>query len=96
MTGGEANPRFVVTSLERSEAGVRHLYETVYCARGDREDHIKERHLDRFADRTSTATMQANRCRLWFPCMVRYRCPACAASAWRVRISLRLPAAPSG
>ncbi len=27
VTGGEANPRFVVTSLKRSEAGARHLYE---------------------------------------------------------------------
>jgi hypothetical protein len=33
VTGGKANPRFVVTSLERSEAGARHLYETIYCAR---------------------------------------------------------------
>ncbi len=35
VTGGEANPRFVVTSLKRSEAGARHLYEKTYCARGD-------------------------------------------------------------
>jgi hypothetical protein len=32
-TRGEANPRFVVTSLSRDKAGVRHLYETIYCAR---------------------------------------------------------------
>ena len=35
-TQGEANPRFVVTSLKRSEAGARQLYEDIYCARGDK------------------------------------------------------------
>jgi hypothetical protein len=69
VTGGEANPRFVVTSLKRSEAETRHLYEKVYCARGDMENRIKECQLDLFADRTSTATMQANQLRLWFASM---------------------------
>jgi hypothetical protein len=69
VTGGEANPRYVVTSLQRSEAGARHLYEKVYCARGDMENRIKECQLDLFADRTSTATMQANQLRLWFASM---------------------------
>ena len=69
VTGGEANPRFVVTSLKHSEAGARHLYEKVYCARGDMENRIKECQLDLFADRTSTATMQANQLRLWFASM---------------------------
>ncbi len=32
VTGGEANPRFVVTSLKRSDAGARHLYETALLA----------------------------------------------------------------
>ncbi len=31
-TQGEANPRFVVTSLSRQEHEARHLYEKVYCA----------------------------------------------------------------
>src|SRR5271157_3845216 len=57
VTGGEANPRFIVTSLKRSEAAARQLYEHVYCARGDMENRIKECQLDLFADRTSTATM---------------------------------------
>ena len=69
VTGGKANPRFVVTSLERSEAGARHLCETIYCARGDMENRIKECQLDLFADRTSTATMQANQLRPWFASM---------------------------
>jgi len=34
-TQGEANPRFIVTSLERAEIDGRYLYEKVYCARGD-------------------------------------------------------------
>jgi DNA-binding transcriptional LysR family regulator len=34
-TQGEANPRFVVTSLGRGECKAKYLYEKVYCARGD-------------------------------------------------------------
>ena len=66
VTGGEANPRFVVTSLTPGDVGARYLYEKIYCARGDMENRIKECQLDLFADRTSTATMQANQLRLWF------------------------------
>jgi Transposase DDE domain group 1 len=65
-TQGEANPRFVVTSLTRDECKAKHLYEKVYCARGDMENRIKECQLDLYADRTSTATMRANQLRLWF------------------------------
>jgi Transposase DDE domain group 1 len=36
-TRGEANPRFVVTSLKPHECAARDLYERVYCARGDME-----------------------------------------------------------
>jgi hypothetical protein len=41
-TGGEANPRFVVTSLAMSACAAKHLYENIYCARGDMENRIKE------------------------------------------------------
>jgi hypothetical protein len=68
-TGGEANPRFVVTSLARAEHEAPHLYEKVYCARGDMENRIKECQLDLFADRTSAKTMRANQLRLWFAAM---------------------------
>jgi Transposase DDE domain group 1 len=68
-TGGEANPRFVVTSLKPAEARARHLYEVIYCARGEMENRIKECQLDLFADRTSAATMRANQLRLWFASM---------------------------
>jgi len=65
-TQGEANPRFVVTSLTREEHQARHLYEKIYCARGEMENRIKECQLDLFADRTSAKTMRANQLRLWF------------------------------
>ena len=65
-TKGEANPRFIVTSLSKAETNGRLLYEKVYCARGDMENRIKECQGDLFADRTSTATMRANQLRLWF------------------------------
>ncbi|SRR5579871_151340 len=66
-TKGEANPRFIVTSL--SEGNGRHLYEDIYCARGEMENRIKECQIDLFADRTSTRTMAANQLRLWFASM---------------------------
>jgi len=68
-TNGEANPRYVVTSLTRDECKAKHLYEKVYCARGEMENRIKECQLDLYADRTSTATMRANQLRLWFHSM---------------------------
>ncbi len=40
-TKGDPNPRFIVTSLKPKAAEARHLYETVYCARGEMENRIK-------------------------------------------------------
>jgi hypothetical protein len=68
-TRGEANPRFVVTSLGAQDYDARALYEDVYCARGEMENRIKEQQLDLFADRTSAATLRANQLRLWFASM---------------------------
>jgi hypothetical protein len=68
-TKGEANPRFIVTSLTREEHQARHLYEKLYCARGEMENRIKECQLDLYADRTSAHTMRANQLRLWFASM---------------------------
>ena len=68
-TRGEANPRFVVTTLAREEHEARHLYEKLYCARGEMENRIKECQLDLYADRTSAHTMRANQLRLWFASM---------------------------
>ena len=61
-----SNPRFVVTSLAVGAIEARELYETIYCARGEMENRIKECQLDLLADRTSAATMRANQLRLWF------------------------------
>ncbi len=69
FTNGEANPRFVVTSLKRNECKSKYLYEKLYCARGDMENRIKECQLDLYADRTSTGTLRANQLRLWFASM---------------------------
>ena len=69
VTRGEANPRFVVTSLKSREVRAQYLYEKLYCARGEMENRIKECQLDLFADRTSAATMRANQLRLWFASM---------------------------
>jgi hypothetical protein len=63
-----ANPRFVVTSLGRAEWDARALYEDLYCARGEAENRIGEQ-FELFADRASSATMQANQLRLWFSAM---------------------------
>jgi len=68
-TGGAANPRFVVTSLGREEHEARHLYEKLYCARGEMENRLKECQLDLYADRTSAHTVRANQLRLWFASM---------------------------
>jgi hypothetical protein len=52
-----ANPRYVVTSLTTHEA--QHLYERIYCARGDMENRIKEQ-LQLFSDRLSCHTYRGN------------------------------------
>jgi hypothetical protein len=54
------NPRFVVTNLKQSP---RHLYEAIYCARGDIENRIKELHHGLEIDRTSCSRFLANQLR---------------------------------
>ena len=54
------NPRFVVTNLTGSP---RHLYEQIYCARGDVENRIKELHHGLEIDRTSCSRFLANQLR---------------------------------
>jgi hypothetical protein len=69
------NPRFIVTNLPAEGWGEpvhaarfapAALYEKLYCARGDMENHIKAQQLDLFADRTSTHWLASNQLRLWF------------------------------
>ena len=55
------NPRYVVTSLS---AGPKHLYENVYCQRGEIENRIKELHHGLQIDRTSCTRFWANQLRV--------------------------------
>ncbi len=61
-----SNPRFIVTSLPKRQLSPAHIYERIYCARGEMENRIKEQQLGLFADRTSAETMRANQLRLYF------------------------------
>ena len=56
-----ADPRFIVTDLS---GDAQHLYEQVYCARGEAENRIKEAQLDLFGRRASCHRYQANQLRL--------------------------------
>jgi hypothetical protein len=55
------NPRYVVTNLK---AGPKHLYENVYCQRGEIENRIKELHYGLQIDRTSCTDFWANQLRV--------------------------------
>jgi hypothetical protein len=61
-----ANPRFVVTSLNREKYPAQKLYEEHYCERGEMENRIKEQQMELFADRTSTHYLKSNQVRLYF------------------------------
>jgi len=53
--------RYIVTSLK---GGARHLYEGVYCARGQAENLIKQHKVQLASDRTSCQSPTANQFRL--------------------------------
>ena len=55
------NPCFIVTNLN---GDAQQLYDQVYCARGEMENHIKEQQLGLFADRTSAHQWWTNQFRL--------------------------------
>jgi len=65
MAAGD-NPRFVVTSLEAPTPQM--VYEDLYCARGNCENHIKAVKCDLHSDRTSATTFLANALRLLLSC----------------------------
>jgi hypothetical protein len=65
---GKENPRYVVTSLSAEAWPAQKLYETLYCARGDMENRIKEQ-FSLFADRVSCETMRANQLRMYLSAM---------------------------
>ena len=54
------NPRFLITNIKRSP---RHIYEKIYCARGDAENRIKELKEGLEIDRTSCTSFLANQLR---------------------------------
>ena len=54
--------RYVVTSLQGRDA--EHIYETVYCARGQAENLIKQHKAQLASDRTSCRSPLANQMRL--------------------------------
>jgi hypothetical protein len=56
------NPRFIVTSITPDKWAARELYEKLYCARGEMENHIKEQ-MCLFASRLATEEMKGNQ--LW-------------------------------
>lgn len=61
-----SNPRFVVTTLDGDP---QDLYDRLYCARGERENRIKEQ-FQLFSDRTS--------CHRWWPNQFRLLLASCA------------------
>ena len=65
------NPRYVVTNLfDNIDAETcplespQHVYDQIYCARGEMENRIKEQQLCLFSDRTSCSSFLANQLRL--------------------------------
>jgi len=79
--------RFIVTNLEGGRA--KHIYERLYCARGQAENHIKAWKNHLAADRTSCHTAEANQFRLflhagayWLLWSMRRATPK--RSTWRV------------
>ena len=55
------NPRFVITNVKGSP---QHIYEKIYCARGDAENRIKELKDGLQIDRTSCTSFKANQLRV--------------------------------
>ena len=96
ITGGEDNPRFVVTNLpregfadetDRERFWSQRCYEQLYCGRGNMENRIKEQQLDLFGTRTSTHYLAANQLRLWFSAFAlllleRFRALALRGTEW--------------
>jgi len=60
-TGKGLDIRYIVTSLK---GGAKHLYDTVYCARGEMENFIKLHKAQLASDRTSCRDPRANQFRL--------------------------------
>jgi hypothetical protein len=64
ITYGSPNPRFLLTDLPADQGWTPHRVQRFYCARGDRENRIKEFKLDLDGGRLSCSTFLANQFRL--------------------------------
>ena len=94
----EATPRgfdarYIVTSLE---GGPRHLYEGIYCARGQAENLIKQHKAQLASDRTSCQSPLANQFRLilhtaayWLMLALRDAAPRRMPLAWSEFATIR-------
>ena len=60
-----SNPRFIVTSPPQHQFAAPVIYETIYCAREDMENRIKEQQMGLFADRLSSESIRGNQFRLY-------------------------------
>ena len=58
----DTTQRFIATNIERYTP--QHLYEEIYCMRGEMENRIKEQKLDLFSDRMSAQQWWANQFRI--------------------------------
>ena len=65
-TEGQANPRYVVTSLDEKAHTPQEVYCDKYCARGEAENRIKEVQQPLFGGRMSTGRQSANQLRTYF------------------------------
>ena len=88
-----STPRYIVTSLT---GGPRHLYEGVYCARGQAENLIKLHKGQLASDRTSCQSPLANQFRLvlhtaayWLMLALRDAVPRRMTLAWAEFATLR-------
>ena len=87
----EVDIRYVVTSLKGS---ARHLYETVYCQRGQMENLIKLHKAQLASDHMSCHSATANQVRLVLHTAAFWSCMACAPrsrgeqSARQVRVRI--------
>jgi hypothetical protein len=87
--------RYVVTSLEQGSP--EHIYDTLYCARGQAENLIKMHKAQLASDRTSCRSANANQMRLilhtaafWLMWRIRQAIPKAAALATAEFATLRL------
>ena len=87
--------RYVVTSL--AEGSAEHIYDTLYCARGNAENLIKRHKTQLASDRTSCRSANANQMRLilhtaayWLMWRIQQAIPKAAALANAEFATLRL------